>query len=386
MLNLMKTENFLNFSRYAQQTEQLIEGLQANRESIHDDGWHMNSPSLTPPVSKVTQLLFNNKNEEIPSLMSIKTPATSGLLNMRNGNGNGNVNITGKQQVITAVSSNPSKEKPDLTGIQSHPPGPIQRPTKLLYKNTILSSTAATDTPSTPDVLEQINRLIDHQESLTSNGTDTPVVPTPGVQWTSFSASEWPVSNSNNQHLSWPTSSTVANPFAAISTATSQSPLHFSSIDNEKTTSDEDENKRRTGDSVWSTVLLPSTSESKTTTTIVTNKNNEKESNSSWLKFWQCPDPEESTNNNVTAGSTTDGEQGKETSIKNKHLWSPLESMNLDSLASTTSNTSSPQPPSPSTGIPQTWWPMGSDKQQGENNNDDDEDEVNKQSKWDFAR
>ena len=93
-----------------------------------------------------------------------------------------------------------------------HSPGPIQRPNKLAYQPNAQSSAFFSDTiqsPSTPDVLVQINHLLHHQNSITtvppmpnvSNSTTTTTTttatstliqdfPTPNVPWTPFSTND----------------------------------------------------------------------------------------------------------------------------------------------------------------------------------------------------
>lgn len=96
-----------------------------------------------------------------------------------------------------------------------HSPGPIQRPNKLSCQPTAQSSFFLNDTiqsPSTPDVLVQINHLLDHQNSLTTIPSTPNVssaansstlindLPTPNVSWTPFAPTEW----STKYDSSWP--------------------------------------------------------------------------------------------------------------------------------------------------------------------------------------
>lgn len=68
----------------------------------------------------------------------------------------------------------------------SHGPGPIQRPNKLSLSSYIQDSPQS---PSTPDVLVQINHLVDQQNSAPTNTTE---ISTPNVSWTPLSPPEWP--------------------------------------------------------------------------------------------------------------------------------------------------------------------------------------------------
>jgi len=122
--------------------------------------------------------------------------------------------------------------KENIEPLPSPPPGPgpIQRPNKLPCSPTKQFSPFFSDTPqspSTPDVLVQINHLLDHQNSVTtipstpniSNSTIINDLPTPNIPWTPFSAPEWPpkyetswsLANIPNSNISLSTQ--MQNPF-----------------------------------------------------------------------------------------------------------------------------------------------------------------------------
>ena len=119
-----------------------------------------------------------------------------------------------------------------------HGPGPIQRPTRLACPPTqptsFLRLPSYLQSPGSPDVLDQINRLL-HQQGNTpapaaanlSNGSiASPIgneMNTPNFTWTSFSPTEW-----FSKYDSWPSTNIqsptvslttqVQNPFALMAT------------------------------------------------------------------------------------------------------------------------------------------------------------------------
>jgi hypothetical protein len=165
MLNLMSFSPS-NFSRYVSQTDY-------NMDESND---------TNEPIQKLTT---NN----IPSLMSLTiTPP---------------IMTTTIQQKTTVPPSVIKENIEPLPFPQQHGPGPIQRPNKLSCTSTTqLSSYLAdsTQSPSTPDVLEQINHLLDHQNSITTvpstpniSNSSTLIndMTTPNVPWTPFAPAEW---------------------------------------------------------------------------------------------------------------------------------------------------------------------------------------------------
>ncbi|CAF1585195.1 unnamed protein product, partial [Didymodactylos carnosus] len=285
-------------------------------------------------------------------------------------------------------------------------------------------------TPTTPDVLDQIKCIIDHQEPLTEM---TPTVAssnglaTPGI-WSNFSPSEWP----SKYQSSWPTTNInspstllptqIQNPFISVSSSLSsvQSPLSFLPTIPTSLTDEDDSTKSKlwSNESVWSANILPTTSTTTTTNSSTsksawidlllpslefqnsqqtTNKisSNEKE-NSSWLKFWQCVPDTNQTGTDEQVGETT----------KNKDLWSPLETISLNLLTSDTISSldtaCSTLPSSndicqehqqhdilwPSAAVTTVDDVVENDGFNGNNENDNkaSKERISLQSKWDFAR
>ncbi|CAF0885194.1 unnamed protein product [Adineta steineri] len=157
----------------------------------------------------------------IPSLMSLSiTPPTM------------TTNTT--QQKSTTPTSVIKENIEPLPFPSHHSPGPIQRPNKLSCQPVTQASMFFSDTiesPDTPDVLVQINHLLDHQNSITtvpsttniSNSTTSPLIndiPTPNVPWTPFSPTEWPskydstwpMANMPSPNI--PLTTQIQNPFA----------------------------------------------------------------------------------------------------------------------------------------------------------------------------
>jgi hypothetical protein len=98
-----------------------------------------------------------------------------------------------------------------------HGLGPIQRPNKLSCSSTTQSSSFLQDSPqspSTPDVLTQINHLVDQQNSITTIPSNINDISTPNVPWTPFSTydSTWPITNIQSPNVSLTTQ--IQNPFA----------------------------------------------------------------------------------------------------------------------------------------------------------------------------
>ena len=97
-----------------------------------------------------------------------------------------------------------------------HTHGPIQRPNKLNYSppaQSLATFAEITQSPTTPDVLVQINHLLDHQNSV-STVPSTPDVSnsatsaalsqdlmTPNVPWTPFAPNDW----ATKYDSTWPT-------------------------------------------------------------------------------------------------------------------------------------------------------------------------------------
>jgi len=124
-----------------------------------------------------------------------------------------------------------------------HGPGPIQRPNKLSCSSTTQISSFiqdSTQSPSTPDVLVQINHLVDRQNSIPSNIsnlTNINDISTPNVPWTPFSPPEWstkydstwPITPIQSSNISLTTQ--IQNPFAQRQILKEESSLWSSTLE-----------------------------------------------------------------------------------------------------------------------------------------------------------
>ncbi|CAF4062890.1 unnamed protein product [Rotaria sp. Silwood2] len=314
-----------DFGRYASQTECSMDELNDINEQPQ-------------------QYLTNN----IPSLMSLSiTPPI----------------IKKTIQEKPPVSTSVVKENIEPLPFPQHGLGPIQRPNKLPCPATAQSSSFRTDStqsPSTPDVLVQINRLLDHSNSVTTTAS-TPNVPistnsstiineisTPNVSWTPFSPSEW----SSKYDSSWSTTNLQSSNISL--TKPIQNP--FLQQQQQQISSEES--------SVWSSALGTTTANSASSnartqrtsewhelfsSNVPSSTQIQKPTNNSWLKFLPVSDPS-------PVDSITSNRQENET---NNAFW------NLINPNETQQNSSA------------SWWPKTSSDG---NNNDND------QSRWDFAR
>ena len=191
-----------------------------------------------------------------------------------------------------------------------HGPGPIQRPNKLTSPPTQQSTSTyipnSIQAPETPDVLDQINRLLDHQNtpitpipSTTNvNNSSIPIndLSTPNLAWTAFSPNEW----SSKYDSSWPLA-TIQSPSIPLTTQV-QNPFALISVLNEQR-----QVPNREESTVWSSVLgtvTPRLTSSSTRTQRASTWNELFQStvpsatestkppiNNSWLKYWSAPDP-----------------------------------------------------------------------------------------------
>jgi len=349
-----------NFGRYVSQTEQCI------NESNGINEWTQPPPPPPPPSSTIN---------DIPPIISVPT-TTSPILS---------TNIPQKITIPSSIINDDVEPLP----FPQHGPGPIQRPNKLTCPPTQQSIpsylTNSIQSPGTPDVLDQINRLLDHQNNpitpapsttnvnnssipinvlSTSNISWTPFAPT---EWSSKYDSSWPLTNIQSPTVSLTTQ--VQNPFAVMSTInkqrqpTREESTVWSSALGTATPHLISTSTRTQRASTWNE-LFQSTVPSATEAT--------KPTNNSWLKFWSAPDP-----------SSADGTlpNGHETEANNP-FWSLSTLSNEPVVPSTISN----QQQATSTA----WWPNSSSD---ENNNksqtnhlNDDTTNNRDQSRWDFAR
>ena len=174
-------------------------------------------------------------------------------------------------------------------------PGPIQRPNKLSCPTVIQKSSFFTDStrsPSTPDVLVQINHLLDHQNSIpaipsTPNVSNAVNSSTPNVQWSPFASTEWslkfesswPVTNIPSPNV--PLTTRMPNPFAQQQTTKVESsiwPSVLGTVTPCTTASGTDAECVSHWNELFSTTA-PSSNESTETT------------NNSWLQLWPESDP-----------------------------------------------------------------------------------------------
>jgi len=359
MLNLMSFSPS-NFGRYVSQTEQCI------NESNGINEW--TQPPPPPPSSSTTV-------NDIPSLISISTTPQP-------------IIPTNISQKIT-IPSSIIKDDVEPLPFPQHGPGPIQRPNKLTCPPSQQLPTSyltnSIQSPGTPDVLDQINRLLDHQNSTTTvpptpnvNNSSIPIndLTTPNIPWTTFSPAEWP----SKYDSSWPLTS-IQSPAVSLTTQV-QNPFALMS-----TIPEAQRQPTREESSVWSSVLgtaTPRLISSSTRTqrastwnelfssTVPSSTESIKPTNTSWLKYWSAPDP-----------SSADGTlpNGHETETNNP-FWNLSTLSNEPVVPSTISNH---QQASSSA-----WWSNSSSDENNNNNQtnhlNDDTTNNRDQSRWDFAR
>jgi hypothetical protein len=318
MLNLMSLAS-ANFSQYVPQTEQSMD------ESNNINEW-----------TKTQQQQQTTTTNNIPSLMSISvTPPI----------------IQQKSTVPASVI----KENIEPLPFPQRSPGPIQRPNKLPCSTTTTQQssflTDSTQSPSTPDVLVQINHILDHQNSITTvpstpNVPNTPAtndISTPNASWTPFAPPGWPLSyesswpGTNLQSPNVPLTSQMQNPFAQRQMSKEDASVWSSALGT-ATPRSTSSNIRMERPATWNE-LFPTGVPSSTEPT--------KSANNSWSKFWPISDqsPSVGTPSNIQPNET------------NNPFWNPI--------TETQQNSSTP------------WWPK---TPSDENNNDNDK------SRWDFAR
>jgi hypothetical protein len=371
MLNLMSFSPS-NFGRYVSQTEQCM------NETSDINEWTPPTPPA-PPSSTTTPPPPTTTINDIPSLISLSTtsPPPPPIIS---------TSVTPK--IIIPSSIMPDDVEP--LPFPQHGPGPIQRPNKLTCAPTqpLLSPYLpnSIQSPGTPDVLDQLNRLLDHQNSSSTIAPSTPNVNnssisindlgTPNIPWTTFSSTEWP----SKYESTWPLTN-IQTPTVSL-TAPTQNPFVLMSTMNEQP-----RQPTREDPPVWSSVLgtaTPRLISSSTRTqrastwnelfqsTVPSSNESAKLPNGPLLKYWPAPDPPSadvvSSNGHVT-----------QTNNPFWH-WSTLSTEPV--VASSIPN---PQQ------VPSTaWWPNSSSD---ENNNksqtnhlDNDTTNNRDQSRWDFAR
>jgi len=270
MLNLMPFSPS-NFGRYVSQTEYTMDELNDTNER-----------------TQIQQQKITTNN--IPSLMSLTiTPPT----------------MTTTIQQKPTVSPSVIKENIEPLPFPQHGPGPIQRPNKLSsssFPQIPAFLVDSTQSPTTPDVLVQINHLLDHQNSITPNVSNSSTlvndVTTPNVPWTPFSSTEWPL---------W-SSTSMQNPFTHRQISKEEASVWSSMLGGATASS----NPRTQNAPEWNE-LFSSAGPSSIETT--------KQQNNSWLKFLPVSD-----------SSSVDGKQENET---NNPFWN---SINLNEWSKTPSD------------------------------------------------
>jgi hypothetical protein len=176
MFNL-KSFPTTNFSRYASQNEHTIDDLTDTNNRIQ-----------------------TQQQSPIPPLMSLSISLPI---------------MTANTQLNSTIPTSVTKENIEPLPCPQHGLGPIQRPNKLSCQLNIQSSSStfphdSTRSPDTPEVLVQINHLVDHQNSITTIPTIINDIATPNASWTPFSPPEW----STKYESSWPLNTQIQNPFA----------------------------------------------------------------------------------------------------------------------------------------------------------------------------
>jgi len=271
MFNLMSYSPS-NFGRYASQTEY--------------------SMDETERIQTQQKPLINN----IPPLMSLSiTPPPI---------------ITPNTQQKSPIPPSVIKENIEPLPFPQHGPGPIQRPNKLSCSSiTQISSFLpdSTQSPSTPDVLVQINHLVDRQNSIPSNVsnlTNINDISTPNVPWTPFSPPEWstkydstwPITNIQSPNISLTTQ--IQNPFAQRQISKEESSLWSSNLEttqprntswlkfspiSDSSSSNRQENE--TNNPFWNSINLPETPQNTSTSwwpKTLSDENNNDNDQSRW--------------------------------------------------------------------------------------------------------
>ncbi|CAF3551098.1 unnamed protein product [Rotaria sordida] len=353
-----------DFGRYVSQTELCMD------ESNDNNEWTQQQQRQTS-ASKVN---------DISSFISTPPPP---------------ITSTNISQKITIPSAIIKADVEPLPLIQ-HGPGPIQRPNKLTSIPTQQSKSSSSSyfinsiqSPETPDVLDQINRLLDNQNSTTPitvpstpniNDSSVPLNDsiTPNIPWTGFLPTTW----SSKYETSWP-STNIQSPTVSLATQV-QNPFTLMSTINEQ-----QRQSPREESSVWSSIMgttTPRSLSSSTRTqrasiwndlfssTVPSSTEATKSTNNSLLKFWSAPDP-----------SPTDGPSSNGHDIETNNSFWNLSTLTNESVV-IPSTTSNQQQTSSSV-----WW---SNSSSDENNNNDsqtnhlNDDTINNRdrSRWDFAR
>lgn len=331
-----------NFGRYVSQTESNPE------ESMNINDWSPGSPSITT---------------ELPSLLSFSAVPAADLPDH---------NGTKTSLITSSLVTEDVEQIPYL----HHAPGPIQRPTKLnppaAPSNSALRTVNTLQSPSTPDVLDQINHLI-YENTTSTAGTVTnnpnsstvssPLIndlttanlawPFPANEWSTKLEPSWSYSSLQSPTISL--SSAMPNPFALLSqTSRGEPPLWSSGTVGAAAPPYSLSASRVQRVAGWT--------DFSSTTPASASPGPQQMPGNPWAKYMTT---HVSSTTNATAG--------------NPPFWT-LPSMSTDSVVPTMSQ----MQPGPSTQI---WWTgLSSDENNNTDGTTDDNATTRDQSRWDFAR
>ncbi|CAF0749813.1 unnamed protein product [Adineta ricciae] len=367
-----------DFGRYVPQVELPVEETSPINEWIPATSSSSSSTTTTTAAAAVAAPV-----DEIPPLMLLPAvtpqiiPAT----------------ITQKATIPSSIIN----EEVEPLPFPQHGPGPIQRPNKLtcipLPQSISTYPTESLHSPETPDVLDHINRLLDHQNNVATgsissptstvsttsnvNGPTAPIndLSAGNMSWTAFSPTEW----SSKYDSSWPLTN-LQNPNVSSRTQ-APNPFQFLSPINEGARS-----PPREDSSVWSTalgtttprLLGASTRTQRASTwnelfqsTVPSTTEFVKPNSYPWLKVWPTPDPLS------VDGAPSNGHEPE--------AMNPFWNLNTLSTEATASSTT------PTQQLPvTTWWSNASSDEnnnKSQNNHSNDDPANNRdQSRWDFAR
>ncbi|CAF1157024.1 unnamed protein product [Adineta ricciae] len=318
--------------------DDLEENLDWDEPDIPDDDFGRYALQSELDTNERTQTQHKSISSHIPPLMSLSiTPPA----------------MTTSMQERSTTPTSVIKENIEPVSFPQHTHGPIQRPNKLNYSPPAQSSATFADitqSPTTPDVLVQINHLLDHQNSVAtvpstpdvSNSATSGTLPqdlaTPNVPWTPFAPNDW----ATKYDSTWPTQ-TPSIPL----TTHMPNPFVFRQMSKEEST-------------VWPTALGTATPRS-------TPLNTRSKQGNEWNEMFQPTTPSSAdvakpTNNNwskflpaADSSSVENSGENKQENEGNTVFWNSM-----------TSSSPGAQ-----------WWPKTSS-----NENTDNKD----QSRWDFAR
>jgi len=348
-----------NFGRYVSQTEQSTDEVNGINE------W----TQPTPSASTIN---------DIPSFLPTSTTQSPPIIT---------TNIS--QKIMIPPPPLAIKDDVEPLPFPQHGPGPIQRPNKLTCpptQPTIPSYlTNSMQPPGTPDVLDQLNRLLDQNNTTAVpptpnvNNSSMPLndLSTPTMPWATFSSTEWPTKYDSPWSLGTlqsPTGSLttqVQNPFAMMATINDQ----------------QRQQPTREEASVWPPVLgstpprlIPSSIRTQRASawneifqsTVPSSTESPRPTNSPWLRYFYVPDPSSA---DVTTSNGHDA-------ATNNPFWNLGTLSNEQVMPPTISNQQQ--------ATPTAWWPNSSSDENNNTNQSnhltDDTTTNRDRSRWEFAR